>query len=100
MKPEEKNFAEAAAFILQAISAEKKDCPPLGLQSPLFGPGAALTSLELVHLLLQVEDWCAERGMVFDWTSDSAMSANSGRYRSVESLARHIGGLAPERAGA
>jgi hypothetical protein len=93
-------YEEAAAFIIRAIGEEQPDKPPPGVQSPLLGPGAVLTSLELVRLLLLLEDWCAERGMVFDWTSDSAMSANSGGYRSVESLARHLDGLARQGDGA
>jgi hypothetical protein len=87
-------YEEAAAFIIQIIGEEQPDKPLPGIKSPLLGPGAILTSLELVHLLLLLEDWCAERGITFDWTSDSAMSASRGSYRSVESLARHLDGLA------
>ncbi|MDR1776453.1 MAG: hypothetical protein LBR31_01315 [Desulfovibrio sp.] len=84
---------EAGDFIIRCIRAERgeqKDCPPLTGQSPLLGRDAVLTSLELVRLLLLLEDWCAEKGASFNWTSDAAMSGNRSAWRTVESLARHL----------
>lgn len=56
----------------------------------LFGREGVLASLMLVELMLAVEDYCTEQGLVFAWTDDSAMSERRSAYRSVGSLADTI----------
>lgn len=62
--------------------------------TPLIGAGTALTSRDLVELLVALEEFCEERLHVhFDWTSDSAMSESRSVFRTVGSLADHIASL-------
>lgn len=57
----------------------------------LIGAQSALQSRELVELLIGLEEYLEDHhGIRFDWTSDSAMSAARGAYRTVQSLAAHI----------
>lgn len=60
-------------------------------ETRLIGSQGVLQSRELVELLVALEEYLEDNhGVRFDWTSDSAMSAAVGAYRSVRSLAAHI----------
>ena len=62
--------------------------------TPLIGSGAEVRSRELVELLLALEEYAAENlGVNFDWSGDSAMSEARSIFRTVGTLAEHIGGL-------
>ncbi|MDR1855758.1 MAG: hypothetical protein LBR22_01145 [Desulfovibrio sp.] len=87
-------YEEVCGFLLDAVRDGRADPDSITLASPLIGQGAVLSSLELVHLLLEAEDFCGDRGVTFDWASDSAMSARRSPYRTVESLARYIASIA------
>ena len=56
----------------------------------LLGREGVLSSLMLVELMLEVEDFCAENGLVFVWADDAAMSERRSAYRTVESLTELI----------
>lgn len=56
----------------------------------LLGRESALSSLLLVELMLEVEDFCAEKGLTFVWANDAAMSERRSVYRSLASLADFI----------
>ena len=58
-----------------------------GLLSAGVPVNGLLSSLMLVELMLAVEDFCAEQGKNFSWTSDSTVSEQRSAYRSVASLA-------------
>ena len=60
--------------------------PPLAPQSPLVGPGSAITSMQLVQICLRLEDEADALGGRFDWTSEKAMSQLAGLFASVEAL--------------
>lgn len=70
------------------------DVGPVGPDTVLVGQGGVLSSLLLVSLLLQMEDFCRDRGLAFVWASDSAMSQKRGAYRTPAALADYIAGLA------
>lgn len=60
----------------------------------LVGSGRVIDSADLVMLLLSVEEFARDRlGVVFDWTSDSAMSEARSVLRNVGTLARHLADL-------
>lgn len=60
--------------------------------SPILGENGALTSLQLVELMLALEDFCEENGQSFDWASDSTFSTRNSVYASVNSLADALAG--------
>ena len=64
----------------------KKDLSELHDDTSLIGDAGVLDSLGLVELCLQLEDFAAELGFEFDWTSDSSMSQSKSMFRSVASL--------------
>lgn len=71
--------------------------PEITEATPLFGAGGVLSSLLLVELMLEVEDFCAATGRQFAWTDDAAMSERRSAYRSVGALADFILSLPAER---
>lgn len=64
--------------------------PEITEATPLFGAGGVLSSLLLVELMLEVEDFCGANGLQFAWTDDAAMSERRSAYRSVGALADFI----------
>ena len=57
----------------------------------LVGEKAVVKSRTLVELLLAIEEYSEdELSVEFDWTSDSAMSADRSIFRTVGRLADHI----------
>ena len=64
----------------------------------LFGREGVLSSLMLVELMLEVEDFCAENRLCFTWANDAAMSERRSAYRTVASLTDLIVSLPPETA--
>jgi hypothetical protein len=65
-------------------------------ETRLIGRDAAIVSRELVELLLALEEFAEQNLNVhFDWTNDSAMSEARSIFRTVGSLAAHIGNLTP-----
>lgn len=88
---------EVVRFLLQEVSAiSGAPAGKLSEATPLIGGETVLNSRGLVELLVALEEFSEEKLHVhFDWTSDSAMSANRSVYRTVASLADHIAGLGP-----
>jgi hypothetical protein len=81
--------AELASLISSDPSAITRD-------TVLVGQNRVLDSADLVVLLLAVEDFVRDKtGVVWDWTSDSAMSEARSVLRNVGSLARHLSELQP-----
>lgn len=82
-------------FLLQEVSAiSGVPTSNLSESTPLLGGKTALNSRGLVELLVALEEFSEDKLHVqFDWTSDSAMSANRSVYRTVGSLADHISSL-------
>jgi hypothetical protein len=89
------NRESVVHFILQEVSAiAGVSVNNLSESTPLIGGKTVLNSRGLVELLVALEEFSEETLHVqFDWTSDSAMSANRSVYRTVGSLADHIASL-------
>ena len=56
----------------------------------LMGREGLFSSLMLVELMLEVEDFCSEKRICFSWTSETTMSERRSAYRTVESLTDFI----------
>lgn len=72
---------------------ELRDQPEKVIQPDdmLIGDDAALSSRELVEILLAMEEYSEETlGVEFDWSSDSAMSMRRSPYRTPRVLAEHL----------
>lgn len=84
-------------FLVQEVSAiSGVPASNLSELTPLLGGRTVLNSRGLVELLVALEEFSEDKLHVqFDWTSDSAMSANRSVYRTVGSLADHIASLSP-----
>ena len=64
----------------------------------LIGSRAVIKSRALVELLLALEEYAEdELNVVFDWTSDAAMSESRSIFRTVSVLAEHLHGLSQAR---
>jgi acyl carrier protein len=59
-------------------------------ETQLIGDLSVLDSMKLVELCLQLEDFAAEAGFRFDWTSESAMSRSRSMFRTAGSLAEEF----------
>lgn len=60
-------------------------------ETPLFGRGAALDSLDLVSFLVEVETRLVERyGLDSPLSDDRAMSQARSPFRTIETLAEYI----------
>ena len=83
--------AEVVEFLCRVVGDivenETGRRPAVAETSNLWGQNGLLSSLMLVELMLAVEDFCAEQGKNFSWTSDSTVSEQRSAYRSVASLA-------------
>lgn len=67
------------------------------LQTPLFGKGAVLDSLDLVSFLVEVETRLVERfGLESPLSDDRAMSQARSPFRTIETLAEYILSLGAE----
>lgn len=89
------NRSEVLDFLKQAVPAilerdGQTNIPEITEDTPLFGSGGILSSLLLVELMLEVEDFCAGTGRQFVWADDATMSERRSAYRSVGSLADFI----------
>ena len=87
--------SEVVDFLKKAVLAVlerdgRTKIPEITEDTPLFGSGGALSSLLLVELMLEVEDFCGANGLRFAWTDDAAMSERRSAYRSVGALADFI----------
>lgn len=61
------------------------------LETPLFGNGSPLDSLDLVMFLVEVESLLADRfGMESPLSDDRAMSQQRSPFRTIETLADYI----------
>lgn len=81
-----------AAF--NAIHGEKQ--LTFALETPLFGKGATLDSLDLVTFLVEVEGGLADRfGMEHPLSDDRAMSQQRSPFRTIATLAEYILSLGP-----
>lgn len=66
-------------------------------ETPLFGRGAALDSLDLVSFLVEVETRLAERfGLESPLSDDRAMSQARSPFRTIGTLAEYILSLGAE----
>ncbi|MDR0826891.1 MAG: hypothetical protein LBN33_03310 [Desulfovibrio sp.] len=80
-------------FIIDAVASGLGEGAKIGPETALLGKGAVLSSLRLVELLLQVEDYCLENDIPFVWTTDAALSEKRSHYRTVESLSGYVYGF-------
>jgi acyl carrier protein len=70
---------------LLKITSEKID-----ENTVLIGSDGVIDSLGLVELCLRIEDAAIADGFEFDWTSDKAMSRNTGIFRTVGTLSEEL----------
>ena len=78
-----------AVDAFNAIHGEKQ--LPFTPETPLFGGGAPLDSLDLVLFLVEVEARLADRfGLEGTLSDDRAMSQQRSPFRSIETLAEYI----------
>lgn len=72
-----------------ALIANKLDIDPndLNSETPLIGSAGLLSSMQLLELCLELEDKAMLLGFVFDWTSESAMSASKSLFKNAKTLA-------------
>jgi acyl carrier protein len=69
-------------------------------ETPLFGQGAPLNSLDLVMLLVEIEDRLADRfGLDRPLSDDRAMSQQRSPFRTVGTLADYIVALGTQADG-
>lgn len=93
-------YSRVVGFLQQAVlSILERDgqsgLPEITEATRLFGSGGVLSSLLLVELMLEVEDFCSANGRQFNWTDDATMSERRSVYRTVGSLADFILSLPP-----
>lgn len=69
------------------------------LETPLFGPGASLDSLDLVSFLIEVETRLATFGLDSSLADDRAMSQARSPFRTIGTLAEFILSLGGEANG-
>lgn len=93
----EKNTIEI--FLAESIASLLEESVEINANTVLLGKGSILSSLMLVALLVQVEDFCLDNGIAFDWTTDSAMSEKRSHYRTVSTLTEYLYAL-PRGVGA
>jgi acyl carrier protein len=85
---------------LRALLADagKATPPDLDETTPLIGPGAVLSSLELVSLIVEmeqtVEDEC---GLAITIADERAMSRQRSPFRTIGTLAEYVLELVPRR---
>lgn len=96
--------SEVLDFLKKAVPAllerdGQTKIPEITEDTPLFGSGGALSSLLLVELMLEVEDFCAATGRQFVWADNATLSERRSAYRSVGSLADFILSLPAQGAG-
>lgn len=58
--------------------------------TPLIGDTSVLDSMRLVELCLGLEDYAAQQGFEFDWTSEAAMSRSRSIFRTAGALADEL----------
>ena len=69
-------------------------------ETPLFGHGAPLSSLDLVMFLVEVEGRLADRfGLEQSLSDDRAMSQQRSPFRTIDTLADYIMTLVPGNPG-
>ncbi len=93
-------MSEAAALrafivslVQEAVNASSESALPADENTPLLGAEGVLDSLALVRLLVEVEDYCTERGLPFAWPSASALSPGKSPFRTARALAEYVEGL-------
>jgi acyl carrier protein len=81
--------SEIKSFISKATGKSdlKSD---LNDQDSLLGGGSSIDSLQLVELCLFLEEKAEEKGFIFDWTSEKAMSRTNSMFKSILSLAEEF----------
>ncbi|HYG60308.1 MAG TPA: hypothetical protein VD902_19740 [Symbiobacteriaceae bacterium] len=84
-----------AVEAFNAIHGEKQLV--FALETPLFGSGAPLDSLDLVMFLVEVEARLADRfGMEHPLSDDRAMSQQRSPFRTMATLAEYVLSLGAE----
>lgn len=96
--------SEVLDFLKKAVPAilerdGQTKIPEIKEETPLFGSGGVLSSLLLVELMLEVEDFCAATGRHFVWADNATLSERRSAYRSVGALADFILSLPEAGAG-
>lgn len=86
---------EVLEIVREAVAAfnETRDEAPLpfALETPLYGAGAALDSLDLVVLLVEVEGRLADRfGLEQALSDDRALSQKRSPFRTIGTLVDYI----------
>lgn len=84
------------AFVMWAVRDSLDEPAVVTGETALLGKNAVMGSLALVGLLVRVEDYCAERGLPFSWTTDAAMSGKNGPFRSIDALVGYLSALAKD----
>jgi len=75
------------------LLSESMEIDPIEVSEdiPLIGPDTALSSRQLVDVLLSIEEYMEDECEVeFDWTSDSALSIRNSMFRTVGTLTDHL----------
>lgn len=97
-RPQVVSFLQGAVL---SILERDGQSPPSGIteDTRLFGSEGVLSSLLLVELMLEVEDFCAAHSRRFVWGDDAVMSERQSAYRTLGSLADFVLALPPAASG-
>lgn len=86
--------AEVLEILREAVEATNafhgEERLVFALETPLFGPGASLDSLDLVSFLIEVETRLAVFGLESPLSDDRAMSQARSPFRTIGALAEFI----------
>lgn len=76
--------------IRELLPLLKKSSVNIDKDTVLIGPEGVVDSLGLVELCLRLEDAAIIDGFEFDWSSERAMSRNTGIFRTVGALSEEL----------
>ncbi len=80
------NKPDPAIFCSLVAEVLGRDPQDISLETALISGQQGADSVQLVELCVRLEDWAELEGFEFDWTSEKAMSATTGVFRTVGSL--------------
>lgn len=91
------SYDDVENFLCSEVAALTSSDPgTVDSNTVLVGANRVVDSADLVMLLLSAEEFAREKlGVMFDWTSDSAMSEARSTLRNIGTLARHLADLQP-----
>lgn len=85
-KSRELTTQNPALFCSLVAEVLGRDPQEISLETALISGEHGADSVQLVELCVRLEDWAESEGFQFDWTSEKAMSATTGIFRTVGSL--------------